>query len=67
MATESFDWDGGDRVVDGQLAIAVYKNSYGEVVIRQEAGATDSEDHFVIISPTNLSVVISSLQKMMEG
>jgi hypothetical protein len=62
MADE-FAWNdaGDDLVVNGQLAIAVYENPKGDIVIRQEADHSRDEDSFVIVAKGNLPALVASL------
>jgi hypothetical protein len=61
---DSFDWskDNEDIVVEWQGAIAVYRNSSGGIVVRQEAQV--DEDQFVVIQPTNLRALIRRLEQV---
>jgi hypothetical protein len=70
--TEPFDWwtnDDGDTVVESQMAIAIYRNRRGHVVIRGERQVEGEEDSFVYISTAAaLKAVIDRLQReLREG
>ena len=46
---DKFDWSSDDSVLLGeQLAVAVYRNKFDAIVIRQE-GVGGDEDHFVVL------------------
>ncbi|MDW9773068.1 hypothetical protein GOA89_14770 [Sinorhizobium meliloti] len=51
--TMEFDWkiarEEGDVVVRSQSAIAVYANTNGDVVIREEQSIWGDEDTFIVI------------------
>jgi hypothetical protein len=63
--TDDFNWVGAKShdqvVVPEQAAIAVYENSDGDVVIRQQA-ALGSDDHVIYIQPVYLPRLIASLE-----
>ena len=67
-STEDFNWSNSDSVVVKTLAgIAVYTNTQGDIVIRQET-ITDfqNEDSFIIIPRDRLPDVIAAIQKELE-
>jgi len=51
MKDNNFNWnDEADHtVVTRQLAVAVYRNLDGEIVVRQE-GYLGEEDHFIVLN-----------------
>lgn len=56
ITSEQWDWgigDDDDVVVREQLATAVYRNTRGEIVIRQKADAYDDGDTIVLLAPDN--------------
>ena len=59
---EEFTWVDEDRrsiVVPEQLAIAVYENPAGNVVIRQQ-GSYPDEDVFIIVVPFNIRALVTA-------
>jgi len=60
---DQFDWsDDPDVVLREQTAVAIYRNKYDQVVIRQKAGWDEESDHFVIIaSGENLQAFLDKL------
>jgi hypothetical protein len=57
-----FDWLKNDAVVvPTQLALAVYENPQGAIVIRQERDWCQEEDSFIVIEQKNLMTVIDRL------
>ena len=62
MTDESdFKWTDKNTAVRAQLAIAVYTNAYGEVVIRQ--ADYPGEDSFIAIARANIPAVVAALLK----
>jgi hypothetical protein len=45
---DEFDWSGDDVVVQKQDQVAIYANSFGQVVIRAEADSFHAEDHWIL-------------------
>lgn len=64
-----FDWASDDSVIlQEQLAMAVYRNRAGGVVIRQERNGFDEDDHFVVArDEQGLRVLIVALQRELKG
>ncbi len=63
----TFDWSAleeGDLVAPTQLAIAVYVNARGEVVIRQQQDWNEDEDHITLINRAFLLPLIHRLQEI---
>ncbi|WP_331373791.1 hypothetical protein [Sinorhizobium chiapasense] len=61
--TGNFDWNSDeDIVVERQAAIAVYENTTGDVVIRQE-GRYDDEDKCICVRPDNVKALVDALSK----
>jgi hypothetical protein len=62
--SESFRWCNDETVVvRTQMAIAIYLNPYGELVIRQEGQMHPDEDVWVVIAPDNVPAVIEAMQE----
>ena len=63
-----YDWNAGeaedDLVVPQQLAIAAYSNPKGDIVIRQQADALETDDHFIVIHRSHLRALIVKLEKL---
>ncbi|WP_442582511.1 hypothetical protein ACSBOB_11440 [Mesorhizobium sp. ASY16-5R] len=64
-----FDWNSDDSVIIAeQLAVAVYRNRAGGIVIRQEARNFDDDDAFVVLRDTEaVRLVIKALRREAEG
>jgi hypothetical protein len=61
-----FDWHKDESVVlQHQLAVAVYRNSDGGVVIRQERNWNEECDTCIVISPENVGNFIDRLSEVM--
>jgi hypothetical protein len=57
-----FDWDDKETLVfRRQLAVAVYRNPEGALVIRQEPDWNEDCDTYIVISPENVSAFIERL------
>ncbi len=52
-----------DIVVRTQMAISVYLNQFGELVIRRQGQPYQGEDGWVVIAPANVSRVIAAMQE----
>jgi hypothetical protein len=55
---DDFDWsaecrDGGSVVLREQRATAIYRNTAGDLVIRQERAWNEEEDPFIVITQQN--------------
>ena len=67
MDDEAFDWDDDATIVIRSVkAVAVYRNKYNEVVIRQEHFSADEEDHFIHVPSSELRRLIDVLQKQLD-
>ncbi|MDE2467140.1 MAG: hypothetical protein KGO02_26020 [Alphaproteobacteria bacterium] len=61
-ATADFDWSDDECVIlKEQMAVAVYPNSRGDVVIRQEHGWDEDSDRLILIQPCNAKAVADAL------
>jgi predicted glycosyltransferase len=65
----SFDWLGDESVVVNPVsAIAVYTNTHGEVVIRQQnLNESLDQDPLIVIPRERVRDVIAALKKESEG
>ena len=64
--SDAFDWtEPENTVVRTQMAIAVYLNPFGELVIRQEGQFHPDEDTWIVIAPDNVPAVIEAMQEVM--
>jgi hypothetical protein len=59
-----WDWinDAADIVCPEQQAVAVYTNTRGDVVIRQQQSWYDDADQFVVVRPEHLQALIDRLR-----
>lgn len=48
-------------------AVAVYKNPYGDIVIRQQAGPLDDDDAVIVIPRDRVPALASALKTELEG
>lgn len=64
--SDPFQWNGDneDMIVAEQRALAAYRNRFGQVVLRAEAGP-DDHDTFICINPEYVPAVIERLQKLL--
>jgi hypothetical protein len=61
---EDFDWaDDPSVVLRSQPATAIYQNSMGHLVIRQERSWAQEDDPYVMISPENAITFMEALAK----
>jgi hypothetical protein len=62
---DDFDWSptSPDLVAPGQPALAAYVNSFGQIVIRQQAQW--EEDPFIVVSPTAVPRLIAKLRSLL--
>lgn len=57
--SDNFKWD-GERdciIAKSQLAVAVYENANGEIVLRQEDDGFDDGDTLIALTPRNAGAV----------
>jgi hypothetical protein len=65
--SDKFDWnDEDDLVIPSQLAVAVYVNPKGEIVIRQQSDPSRDEDTYVVIAKSYVPIVIAALQRHLK-
>ncbi|MBB2702051.1 MULTISPECIES: hypothetical protein [Rhizobium] len=61
---ERFDWEGADVIINEQPTTAVYRNTRGGVVIRQEMTGLDDEDQYVYFSTLDdVRTLINALKR----
>jgi len=59
---DEFKWDDDEAVVIKPVqAIAVYRNSLGHVVIRQERSSFQDDDPYVVVPQSELRKLIDAL------
>ena len=65
----NFDWCEDDSVImQEQLAVAVYRNRAGGIVIRQEARSFDEDDNFVVLRDAEaVNRLVKALRREAEG
>lgn len=64
--SEFFEWHKDLKVaVRTQMAIAVYLNPYGELVLRQEGQFHPDEDVWIVIAPDNVVAVTDAMHAAM--
>jgi hypothetical protein len=56
-----FDWSGPGVVLRAYGSVAVHENPYGDVVIRQERGELEDEDHFVVVPVQDAEYVAQAI------
>jgi hypothetical protein len=66
---DGMDWTNSeDIILREQRSIAVYRNPWGGVVIREEAGALDDEDRWLVLASEDaVRRLIAALQKQLKG
>jgi hypothetical protein len=63
---EEFKWDDDETVVIKPVqAIAVYRNRFGHVVIRQERASFQEDDPYVVVPESELRRLIEALNKQL--
>jgi hypothetical protein len=63
-----FSWrDAEHLVVPTQLGLAVYWNTRGLIVLRQQADWNDYDDTMIFLSSQHLPELIAKLQRMLDG
>jgi hypothetical protein len=61
-----FKYDSEDLCLPRQAATAVYRNTYDQIVVRQENDLGE-DDSVIIISKKNLSIFIRKLREVAKG
>jgi hypothetical protein len=56
-----FNWSGENVVLRAYGSIAVHENPYGDVVVRQEAGELEEDDHWVVIPVQDAELVAQAI------
>lgn len=63
---DEFKWDDDEAVVVKPVqAIAVYRNGFGHVVIRQERSSFQDDDPYVVVPQSELRRLIDALNKQL--
>jgi hypothetical protein len=64
-----FQWrpENEDIIVPRQPALAIFRNAWDQIIIRQERDWDDEDDAYIRISRENLSTVIARLQAIQRG
>jgi hypothetical protein len=62
VCTAEFDWTGDDSIIAReQPAIAVYNNTAGAVVVRQERAWDEDSDTYILIQPENAEKIADAI------
>jgi hypothetical protein len=56
-----FNWSGGNAVLRAYGSIAVHKNPYGDVVVRQEGGELEEDDHWVVTPVQDAELIAQAI------
>jgi hypothetical protein len=65
--TSEFSWSGDDVVVPSVAAVAVYKNTDGDVVIRRERdGMSESEDCIIVVPREYARRIAEEINRILE-
>jgi hypothetical protein len=56
-----FDWSGKNVVLRAYGSIAVHENPFGDVVVRQERGELEEDDHWVVIPVQDAELVAQAI------
>jgi hypothetical protein len=56
-----FDWSGENVVLRAYGSIAVHENRNGDVVVRQEAGELEEDDHWVVIPVQDAELIAQAI------
>lgn len=62
MAGSEFDWSSDVVIFRSIQAVAVYVNTHGDIVIRQQGDTYSDEDVFVVVPPSQVQNVVRALQ-----
>jgi hypothetical protein len=63
---EEFKWDDDETVVIKPVqAIAVYRNGFDHVVIRQEKSSCQDDDPYIVVPQSELRKLIDALNKQL--
>lgn len=63
---EEFKWDDDETVIVKPVqAIAVYRNGFDHVVIRQEKAAYQDDDPYIVVPQSELRKLIEALNKQL--
>lgn len=67
---EVWNWndaaESGEVVVESVQAVAVYVNTIGNIVIRQESSALEDEDSIVVIPKSGVKALIKALNATLK-
>jgi hypothetical protein len=66
---DRFDWSSvnGDVILPKQRSLAVYRNPWGQAVIRAKADYPDErEDPFIVIDHANIPLIIKALRDIAD-
>jgi hypothetical protein len=65
--SRDFRWEpeNEDIIVPEQFALAIYRNHWGQVVLRQERSWDEDDDAFVRVNTESLPKVIARLQAIL--
>ncbi|MGX1237306.1 hypothetical protein AB7M71_010444 [Bradyrhizobium japonicum] len=63
--SEKFDWDDVDIVVPAQGAIAVYKNDFGNIVVREMVPYPE-DDKWIIFLPQYAEVIVRQIIELAD-
>lgn len=61
--TYEFTWNPSTMVFPSVYAVAVYKNEFGDVVIRQLAAEGQAEDACIYIPPERVKDLLAAIKK----
>ena len=61
VSRDRFDWGSDDVVLRAYGSIALHKNSYGDVMIRQEADVLEDDDQVVVVPVQDAELVAQAI------
>lgn len=64
---DEFRWDEDPLAFASVRGVAVYESENGECVIRQQAGALDNDDSFIVVPFDRIDALIAALKKVGHG
>jgi hypothetical protein len=56
-----FDWSGSNVVLRAYGSLAVHENPFGDVVVRQERGELEEDDHWVVIPVQDAELIAKAI------
>ena len=66
--TDEINWDDDATVVVKEIRpVAVYRNSYGQIVVRQQAFDRDEDDPFITLPDAEMRKLVDAVQRQLDS